>query len=73
MGALRQAERTAAGDTVGEQPFEALAAEPVGAVAVAHGGGDLCARIAGLAGLRDEGILSDAEFTQTKAKLIGAP
>ena len=39
--------------------------------AAASGGEDLGAQITKLATLRDQGILSDAEFSEAKAKVIG--
>ena len=43
-----------------------------GAGASASGGGDLGAQITKLATLRDQGILSEAEFSEAKTKLISS-
>lgn len=55
-----QAEQAAAQQAATQQP-----AQPAG------GGTDLVAELQKLAALRDQGVLSDAEFAAAKARLIG--
>lgn len=48
-----------------------LQAAPPTPVPAAAGGGDLMAQLQQLASMHSAGILSDAEFTAAKAKLLG--
>jgi len=59
----------AAQQAVAQQQAAAAAAAP--AAAPAAGGVDLVAELQKLSALKDQGILSDAEFAAAKAKLLG--
>jgi hypothetical protein len=57
-----------------EQGRQAAAAAPAAApqaAAPAEAGGDVTARLAELGKLHDQGVLTDEEFAQAKAKLLG--
>ncbi|KRE29415.1 SHOCT domain-containing protein [Agromyces sp. Soil535] len=58
----------AAQQAVAQQQAAAAAAAPAAAPA---GGVDLVAELQKLSALKDQGILSDAEFAAAKAKLLG--
>jgi transcription initiation factor TFIID subunit TAF12 len=74
--ASQQAEQDAAAQQQWEaQQYQAqqaaAAAPPPPPAAAAAGGVDVVAEIQKLAALKDQGILSDAEFAAAKAKLLG--
>jgi hypothetical protein len=56
-----------------EQGRQGAAAAPAAPPAAAPGetGGDVTARLAELGKLHDQGVLTDEEFAQAKAKLLG--
>jgi transcription initiation factor TFIID subunit TAF12 len=67
--AQQQAQIDAAAQAAAAQYAPPVAPTP--AAAAAGGGTDLVAELQKLAGLKDAGILTDAEFAAAKAKLIG--
>jgi len=68
----RQYSRWAQEDAQQEQAQQQQQAAPVAAPepAAAAGGGDVISQLKELAGLRDQGILTEEEFAQQKAKLL---
>ncbi|BDZ42139.1 hypothetical protein GCM10025865_14380 [Paraoerskovia sediminicola] len=71
QAAMQQAAQQAAYEQM--QAQQAAYAQPaqVSAAPAAGGGEDLMAQLEKLAGLKQAGVLSDAEFAQAKAKLLG--
>ena len=55
-----------------QQAQAAIAPAPAPAAAPAAGGSDLLAQLTQLQGLKDAGVLNDAEFAAAKAKLLGS-
>ena len=53
-----------------QQPQQAYAAPPPAAPAAAAGSDDLIEKLQKLGALRDQGILTDAEFEAQKAKIL---
>ena len=61
----------AAADAVAQQQAAAAAAAPPPAAAPAAGSSDVIAQLQQLADLKAQGVLSDEEFANAKAKLLG--
>lgn len=55
-----------------QQAQQAIVPAAAPAPAAAAGGSDLLAQLTQLQGLKDAGVLNDAEFAAAKAKLLGA-
>ncbi len=55
----------------GQQAAAAASPAPPAPAAAPAMGADVTARLAELGQLREQGVLTDAEFTQAKAKLLG--
>jgi hypothetical protein len=64
-------EREAQAYEQGQQAPAAAPAPAPPAAAPAEAGGDVTARLAELGKLHDQGVLTDEEFAQAKAKLLG--
>ncbi|HEY7969679.1 MAG TPA: SHOCT domain-containing protein [Candidatus Limnocylindrales bacterium] len=59
-------------DAMQTQQAQAAIAPAAPAAAPAGGGSDLLAQLTQLQGLKDAGVLNDAEFAAAKAKLLGS-
>ncbi|HEX5946815.1 MAG TPA: SHOCT domain-containing protein [Acidimicrobiales bacterium] len=66
----RQAERWQQQEYEQQAPY-AAPPPPAPAAPVGGGGGDMTAELERLASLRNQGVLTDAEFAAAKAKLLG--
>ena len=55
-----------------EQQAQAQQAQAQQAQAPAAGGNDMIAQLAQLGQMKEQGLLSDAEFAEAKAKLLGS-